>query len=363
MPKKPIVTAIAICKNEADNLIRWWCNVAPISDNVILVDTGSEDGTHLAARKLGIEVETYFPPKDKPFSFADARNAAFACVPDDTDWLIFTDVDEVFDEPSGLALSEMLREEKLLRSADEQQIDAIRVTLHNIGENGEIMSISKNINYRIIRWRKGAYKFTSDLHEQLNVLDRKDSRSMLTNPELILNHYGYTKSAVNAKGKGERNIAIIEPMLKENPDDLRLVEQYANALTMAGKHEEAEKLRLSHLQQITECQDSELVIRMMRNLMIQQYTNGKKNFDRFLAFYALGNALNPKCPDYDYLFADFCKGNGWIAAAQTIASICKNKWIDYQNVIGETCVDIGRVEATIKECDEIMLKEAEQVGK
>ena len=93
------ITALAICKNEETTLPRWIDNMRKVASKIIILDTGSEDKSMAVASALGAEVFESVMPSDS-FSFAEARNLALNLIPLDTDWLIFTDVDEIIAEES-----------------------------------------------------------------------------------------------------------------------------------------------------------------------------------------------------------------------------------------------------------------------
>lgn len=95
------VTVYAICKNEANFVDRWMDSMGE-ADRVVVLDTGSTDGTveQLRARGAEVTVETVMP-----WRFDTARNRSLALVPEDTDICVCTDLDEVF-HPGWRALLE-----------------------------------------------------------------------------------------------------------------------------------------------------------------------------------------------------------------------------------------------------------------
>ena len=85
------VAIYTISKNEEKHVERWY-ESSKEADYHILADTGSTDNTVELARSLGI---TVVPIRVLPFRFDDARNTSLALVPEDVDYCIALDVDEV----------------------------------------------------------------------------------------------------------------------------------------------------------------------------------------------------------------------------------------------------------------------------
>ena len=85
------VAIYTICKNEEKTVERWYESTRD-ADYHILTDTGSTDGTVALARSLGITVHQVFL---NPFRFDDARNASLLVVPEDVDYCVALDADEI----------------------------------------------------------------------------------------------------------------------------------------------------------------------------------------------------------------------------------------------------------------------------
>lgn len=85
------VAVYSIAKDEAAHVERWASSAAE-ADTIVLLDTGSTDGTADLADELGVEtyVRTF-----KPWRFDHARNTALALVPDHVDYCIALDLDEI----------------------------------------------------------------------------------------------------------------------------------------------------------------------------------------------------------------------------------------------------------------------------
>lgn len=86
------VCVYAICKNERQFVERWMNSMGE-ADEVVVLDTGSTDGTPEALRQAGARVEQ---ETVSPWRFDAARNRSLQLVPEDTDICVCTDLDEVF---------------------------------------------------------------------------------------------------------------------------------------------------------------------------------------------------------------------------------------------------------------------------
>jgi glycosyltransferase involved in cell wall biosynthesis len=85
------VAVYTIVKNEEKHIARWAAS-ARDADYLLICDTGSTDNTVRVAHELGIAVTTFL---EDPFRFDSARNAALNFLPEDIDFCISLDADEV----------------------------------------------------------------------------------------------------------------------------------------------------------------------------------------------------------------------------------------------------------------------------
>lgn len=86
------IVVYAICRNEARFADRWMDSMSE-ADRVIVLDTGSDDGTADLLRKRGAEVTV---ERITPWRFDAARNRSLELVPPDADVCVCTDLDEIF---------------------------------------------------------------------------------------------------------------------------------------------------------------------------------------------------------------------------------------------------------------------------
>lgn len=86
------VCVYAICKNE-ERFAEAWMDSMAEADQVVVLDTGSEDGTVERLRSRGAVVAV---ERVDPWRFDTARNRSLALVPEDADICVCTDLDERF---------------------------------------------------------------------------------------------------------------------------------------------------------------------------------------------------------------------------------------------------------------------------
>lgn len=224
----------AICKNEIKFVDKWW-NYAKKADYVVVLDTGSDDGTPERLEELGATV--YRKTYPKPFRFDIARNDSvdFA-YQTDADIFMTTDFDEILnDEWADVLRSEWNPEIHQRASYDDYFGDSdIRGGLNWIHARG---------------WR-----WMYPCHE---VMVRGDSRWYLYDEELdlsgklILRHYQDP-----TKDRGQY-LPLLQIRFQENPDDADSWGYYLRELMYAHKWEEI----LSYEQPFRDCNfDNDMVV-------------------------------------------------------------------------------------------------------
>lgn len=85
------IAVYTIALNE-ENFVKRWYESAKEADYLLIADTGSTDSTRETAIKLGINVINVTV---RPWRFDDARNASLVAIPEDIDYCIALDMDEV----------------------------------------------------------------------------------------------------------------------------------------------------------------------------------------------------------------------------------------------------------------------------
>lgn len=97
------LTVVILTKNEEQHIVRALASVAAVADRCFVIDSGSTDRTVSFARDAGAVV------LESPWvNYATQFNLALSQLPDDTDWVLRLDADEVVTEALAREISHRL---------------------------------------------------------------------------------------------------------------------------------------------------------------------------------------------------------------------------------------------------------------
>ncbi len=196
------ISLCMIVKNEEQLLGNCLKSVKDIADEMIVVDTGSEDQTVAIAESYQAKVIHSSWQND----FALARNKGVEEAKGD--WILFLDADEELDQQSI---------EDLKKWSAYEDAEAYFLKVHNhMGPKGGEASINPTI--RMFRNKVG-YRFTGKIHEQIaDSIQRVNPAARFIMTDVKIDHYGYQPSIRELKDKTNRNIKLLNKELEENPD-------------------------------------------------------------------------------------------------------------------------------------------------
>ncbi len=199
------LSAAIIARNEAQSLKRCLEAVQPAVDEIVVVDTGSEDQTPSIAQDLGARVYSC-PWTD---NFSAARNFAMEKVR--TDWVFWIDADEILD-PDDIHVPRVVA--GLLDNCNPPVI--LRVVL--INNTGSETHYNFDVS-RLFPTRFGL-RFRGRIHEQIGPPDGDLYAAAYNHPlvRIRLHHDGYHPDLIPRKL--ERNIRILRLAIHDNPDDV-----------------------------------------------------------------------------------------------------------------------------------------------
>lgn len=193
---KPFLSLCMIVKNEEDNISRSLSSIQGLVDEIVVVDTGSQDKTVEIARNYG--AKTYFFPWQNDFSAA--RN--YALNQARGEWVLFLDADE------EIRSTKFYLKEFLQSSLEEGYF----VKIKNLEDNQNILN---SFSFRLFR-NNPLYRYEGKIHEQiLPVIQRVNPNTVIDWLDLEIYHYGYQESQIKAKDKVKRNLEIL---LNEDPE-------------------------------------------------------------------------------------------------------------------------------------------------
>ncbi|HTV41925.1 MAG TPA: glycosyltransferase [Candidatus Sulfotelmatobacter sp.] len=205
----PKLSLAMIVKNEALCLARCLKSIAPVVDEIVIVDTGSTDGT--------VEIANQFDAKISHFSWVDDFSAARNFSLDQTtgNWILVLDADEFAGEKLGQQIREFIQ--------GKPAIGRLKI-VSDFRRNGNVLR-SQSFVSRL--FPRGA-RFQGRIHEQVaSSLPRKNLGAELY-------HDGYLNSQ-----KSDRNIKLLSAQLEQDPANAYLQYQLAIEYTSLDRTEDA----------------------------------------------------------------------------------------------------------------------------
>ena len=203
------ISACAIMKNEISHVEAWLNNVRVFAQEIIVVDTGSTDGTNeFLAKQFDVKLISYEWQHD----FAQAKNVALQEATGD--WLVFTDADECFYQPQNII--------EYLEQLDKKStsIEAIFCPIDNIDADSNNEIINSDVVPRIIRNHVGI-KYMGAVHEQLTKGREpwQDIKYIVADRNMAIRHTGYSTKVIPFKH--QRNYEILcQVMGKSNKPEM-----------------------------------------------------------------------------------------------------------------------------------------------
>jgi tetratricopeptide (TPR) repeat protein len=303
----PSLGLAMIVKDAAGTLRDCLASVAGLTDQIVIADTGSSDGTVQLARALGAQVF------DSPWqdNFAQARNSAVKALT--TDWVLVMDDDEELDPEAR---------PRILTLLDNATVGGYLVTLRNhipvkFGSGGHAASIKSNdstmpraeralayADFAICRLfrRHPEIHYVGRVHEHVEPSIRALGLK-LRSANLIIHHFGHLRSPAELHSKNEFYRELGRLKVKDVPNDpeawvelgLQEYEQFRNysagiecfkkALTL-NPHSSVPALSLANL--YVEIQADALALQLLSGIAMTGRAAGEKEHIYGDAFYNLG---------------------------------------------------------------------------
>jgi glycosyltransferase involved in cell wall biosynthesis len=194
---KPFISLCMIVKNEGKNLDRCLASAQPYVDEIVIVDTGSQDNTLEIATQYGARLD-YFEWCD---DFSAARNYALTKV--SGRWILHLDADE-----------ELVVEDANFRQQIFSQPDVLVYALTRNDINVPESAFLGGFHARVFRNLPG-FRYVNRYHEQLQYQgDRPIVHQHLQGARIL--HYGNSDEASLREKTLTRDIPILESIHQQD---------------------------------------------------------------------------------------------------------------------------------------------------
>jgi glycosyltransferase involved in cell wall biosynthesis len=224
MSQKNLLTVSAILRDEEGFLPEFLDMILPYCDELILVDTGSTDGSLEILKKHSLTYHTLTWKDD----FSQARN--FALSQASGKWILSLDIDE------RLRAEDLIRLRKLLSTSHEIAYSLSCISLKTLDWKSDSLEIhSVNDTNTFVRLFKNGYgiKFQNPIHETV-VPSLEAQNHRFSQIDIKVYHLGYAGSRYDEKIR--RNKTLLDQHFQSMENDPSFVYYYAQS-HWNGDHE------------------------------------------------------------------------------------------------------------------------------
>ncbi|MBD3333721.1 tetratricopeptide repeat protein, partial [candidate division GN15 bacterium] len=204
----PSISVCMIVKNEEEMLPECLDSVRDWADEIVVVDTGSEDRTIEIAESYRARI--FHQPWEGDFS----KHRNYSIEQATCDWIFIIDADERF-EPEGV--------EMLKRTMNNPNINVISINVFNVyGDKHDVKTFLPSVR----AWRRElGLKYEGIVHNALALGEHPVYRLPVN-----LRHLGYDLSEEKMRQKHERTKTLLERQLEEDPDNVFALFNYSQVL-------------------------------------------------------------------------------------------------------------------------------------
>lgn len=225
MEEHPLISLCMIVKDEE----RWLGNclesICRAVNEIIVVDTGSSDGTKEICASFGAKVFDYIWSD----SFAEARN--YGIKKAEGEWILWLDADEELEISDGEQFANML---------GSYENDALAVPI--VSYYGKFPVDAGRAytfcSYRLFKNYRG-HEFVGDIHEYPDIKGGTLNVKEDMVDTVRIYHYGYMDEIIEDKKKSKRNIQLLQRIKSDDPNNPWINYHLASEYHRAGKSEMA----------------------------------------------------------------------------------------------------------------------------
>ncbi len=202
--------------------------LAKYFDKVFITITGQNKKCEEVAKKYGAEISH----REWDFNFSNARNFNFSQVPEDYEYIAWTDSDDIWENPGAIR--------EIIDKACVDKADSIALKYkYDFDEYGNCTV--KHLRVRFVK-NDGSTKWINEIHE-----DFQENRKIYTflNKDIKVIHLTDSKRIAMATA---RNIYIAEMAVKNNPSDPHSYWNLANTYLLSRRYKDAMSIYLKFIE-------------------------------------------------------------------------------------------------------------------
>lgn len=225
--RKPVTLSICMMvKDEEHNLQRCLSSLNGVADELIIVDTGSNDNSVSIAESFGAKV--YHHPFKGEFidDFSKYRNLSIGYA--SSEWVLIFDADEelFLNNPSSASdLKDWLGKIPF-------ECKSAAITLQDIQKDMQAMQFNS-----VRLFRKESVRYEGIVHNKPVIISGKSEAVFC--PLIYLKHYGYDLTPEKQVEKRTRSESLLHKRLEQNPDDVVAMFYLVQAYTAYDEFDKA----------------------------------------------------------------------------------------------------------------------------
>ena len=306
-----------IVKNEAEALCRSMATIQNQVDEIVVVDTGSDDNTIAVAQKAGAKIH-HFPWQD---DFSLARN--FALEKLSGDWVVFLDADEFFHADTMQNLRQFIQRQQ-------KDTNLILIRRQDVDEAGKVM-MSLYVP-RIFRIRADL-RYKGSIHEEL----RQNGGAVqgivcAAEQELLLMHTGY--AGARGRVKAQRNLELLLKEMKHSDSPERLYGYLAEAYDGIDDREQAMQYAYKD---IARGRQAETYASRSYRLLLEKLAENKRDYQERQRVAAMAVKDFPEVPEFYAEYAESLAAGWQYAEAASMMRKAYELGTDYRGMEPSFC--------------------------
>ena len=293
-----------IAKNEALLIGRCLDSIKQAADEIVVVDTGSEDNTIKIAESYGAVVI----PSDWRDDFSYSRNLSVKHAKGA--WILWLDADDV------VPIESIPKIKKLKQEKPDKVFGMVVRNQKPDGTGTEFVQARMFPNHSSVF-------FERSIHEQVMPSALRLGMKMV-NTNIVVEHYGYADPE-EMKKKAQRNVSLLIKEAEKIKQDPFLLIEIADSYSIMGYLENAE-IWYEKVLQIPECEKRFSVIASQACYGLGNICNKSEEYNQAIGYFTKASNLCPERTDALYCLAVSMEMTGdKKSAADTLQKIFNKK--------------------------------------